>query len=100
MIVCSQVIEHLKDGERVFNEFKRVLKTNGTLILGTPDYGKKMWLIIEFLYGMLLPNAYADEHITKYTYSSLQTMLSQYGFVIIDKAYIMGSELIIKAQLR
>lgn len=97
-IICSQVIEHLPYNRNIIPELSRILKKGGLLILGTPDYGTRSWRIIEFFYKLILPNAYADEHIAHYTLASLQSLLKQYGFEIIEYRYIVGAELIIKAK--
>lgn len=39
LIWCSEVIEHLKDPAFSINEFRRVLKTGGGLIITTPNSG-------------------------------------------------------------
>ena len=74
----------------------RVLKPDGTLILGTPDYATVGWNIIEPLYGLLIPGGYHDEHITHYTRQSLTDVLVRNGFVHEDTAYIARSELIMR----
>lgn len=95
-IICSQVIEHI-NREGVFDELARVLEPGGDLILGTPDYGKWQWKIIEWLYGIILPQAYADEHITHYSFEDLkQELVEKRGFSLIEKKYILQGELILK----
>jgi SAM-dependent methyltransferase len=37
VIICNQVLEHTKELFWIFSEFARILKTDGTLILGTPN---------------------------------------------------------------
>ena len=37
-VVCSQVIEHIPFDAVIFTELRRVLRPDGLLILGTPDY--------------------------------------------------------------
>jgi hypothetical protein len=75
-----------------------VLKVGGTLVCGTPDYGRPWWPITEFFYKLILPNAYADEHITHYTKASLTAILAECGFRCLAYRYICGGELIIKAR--
>ncbi len=93
-IVCSEVIEHLPSGDEPFLEMSRVLKDGGSLILGTPDYGKLSWRVIERLYGLFAPNAYADEHITHYSKNSLIKLLEAHGLAFRESHYILNSELI------
>ncbi|RMG40738.1 MAG: glycosyltransferase [Candidatus Dadabacteria bacterium] len=94
----SQVIEHIPFDIKIFSELNRVMKPNGNLVIGTPDYGRIWWPIIEYFYARLLPNAYADEHITHYTRQSLIDTLADSGFKTLDYRYICGGELIVKAK--
>jgi len=38
VVICQEGIEHFSDQYRVLNEFNRVLKKNGSLIITTPNY--------------------------------------------------------------
>lgn len=100
LVICSQVIEHVPPVPEIYREINRVMTPGGILILGTPDYGKLSWRVIEFFYKMLLPGAYAEEHITHYTKESLEGVLLENGFEILEEQYVAGSELIIKAKKR
>ena len=94
-VLCSQVIEHLELSDQMFVEMGRVLKTNGRLTIGTPDYGRPAWPTLERLYRAFAPGGYADEHITHYTLESLTRMLEQLGFERQHVASIWGAELIV-----
>ncbi len=96
-VVCSQVIEHTAE-TGVFAEMRRVLKVDGYLVVGTPDYGKVSWRVIEFLYGLVHRGGYADEHITHYTHGLIRQRLKDNGFVIQAEQYIGNSELIVLAK--
>jgi SAM-dependent methyltransferase len=97
-VMSSQVIEHIRYDESIFSEMQRVLRTGGTLILGTPDYATIGWRIIEPIYGFLMPGGYKDQHITRYTLDSLREILARYGIMIEETAYIARSELILKCR--
>jgi ubiquinone/menaquinone biosynthesis C-methylase UbiE len=96
-VVCSQVIEHVAN-PNIFRQMHRVLRKNGLLIIGTPDYGKLAWRVIECLYSVIHKGGYADQHITHYTHKSLKNILETVGFDILDYAYICNAELVIKAK--
>lgn len=98
IVVCSEVIEHIPVGKVDFKELNRMLKDNGILIIGTPDYEKLEWRVIEFLYKNIYPLGYADEHINRYTFNSLMSNLKESGFRVEGYKYILNSELIIKAR--
>lgn len=94
-VLCSQVIEHVPR-ENVLDELDRVLQPGGLLILGTPDYANWQWGVIEWLYKKILPQAYADEHITHYTYQELiQSFVSERGYNMEAANYILKGEMIL-----
>jgi dolichol-phosphate mannosyltransferase len=97
-VICSEVIEHIPMDEGVFKELDRILKPGGILILGTPDYGTRVWPAIEWLYGVLIPGGYADEHISHFSSESLERILSAMGYKILTRQYILKGELILAAQ--
>jgi len=97
VVICSQVIEHIPDAPTVFDEMTRVLRPGGTLILGTPDYGRWLWWVLEWIYGKILPGAYAHEHITHYTRATLAYRLTAYGYTIQDLRYVGFCEMIFRA---
>lgn len=94
-VTCSQVIEHVpRPG--ALSELDRVLAPGGLLILGTPDYGTWEWRVIEWLYKRILPQAYADEHITHYTCKELTTeFVEKRGYRLESRHYILHGELIL-----
>ena len=97
-VICSEVIEHVPFDASLFDGFSSLLKEGGVLIVGTPDYGRLSWRVIERIYGLVLPNAYKDEHITHYDSRQLKRLLAEKGFLIEKCAYVFGSELIIRAR--
>ncbi len=97
-VISSQIIEHIpEEAGRHIDELTRILKKGGTLILGTPDYGGWQWPAIEWVYGKVAPGAYADEHVTRYTFDSLKEAIASRGYEIADHGYICQAEMIFKA---
>jgi dolichol-phosphate mannosyltransferase len=97
-IICSEVLQQIRDDPRVFRELGRVLAKGGVLILGTPDYGRWQWRWIEWWYTRLLPDAHGRLHVQRYTAESLAARLSEHGFVILESRYICGAELILRCK--
>ena len=67
-------------------------------MLGTVDYGRWQWPLIERAYSIAKPTGYADEHITHYTRETLMARLGRMGLRVEDCRYILGGEIIIKAR--
>jgi len=99
-VVCSQVIEHIPEDPAIFRELVRVLRADGLLILGTPDYATIGWRVIEPLYGFFAPGGYEDEHITHYTLESLTELARRHDLEIVSRAYVFKSELILGLRKR
>jgi dolichol-phosphate mannosyltransferase len=97
-VVCSQVIEHLEAGKQPFLEMARVVKDGGRLVLGTPDYGRWTWPVLERLYKLAAPGAYADEHITHYNQDGLRRQMAKLGFRFKRVEYILNSEMVLLLQ--
>ncbi|MDQ6833127.1 MAG: bifunctional glycosyltransferase/class I SAM-dependent methyltransferase [Chloroflexota bacterium] len=94
-VICSEVLEHVPDDSRMIEELIRVLAPGGTLVLGTPDYSRRAWRLLERLYGIVAPGGYADEHITRYTFASLTALLTRYGFRIAKVEYVFGADMFV-----
>ena len=63
-VVCSEVIEHLKEPEKMLSEAQRVLKKNGKIIITTPyRFGEILW---------------DKHHVREYYPSELKSLLVKY----------------------
>ena len=99
-LITSEVIEHVENAEDHLAEAARVLCPGGTLIAGTPDYGRWLWWVLEWIYGKILPGAYAHEHVTHYTRAGLTASLTRHGFEVLDVRYVGACEMIFRARRR
>lgn len=98
-VISSEVIEHIPNENGIhIDELTRILKPGGILVLGTPDYDRWEWVVTEWLYGKVKPDAYAEEHVTFYTYKTLVEAMTERGYEILDHDYICRGELIFKAR--
>ena len=93
-VIFSQVIEHIPPKPQIMGEIRRVLKPGGRLIIGTPDYDRMFWVILEYFYNALKPEAYAHEHIAHYTLGSMRKLLADNGFEHLRSRYVGGGELV------
>jgi dolichol-phosphate mannosyltransferase len=96
-VICSEVIEHIAREEIDLTDMVRVLAPGGTLVLGTPDYGRWIWRALEGLYKKVFPQGYATEHINPYTRRELRREIERLGMTVLDVQYVGGSEMIFKA---
>jgi SAM-dependent methyltransferase len=94
-VICSEVVEHIPASQRAFDELLRVLRPEGLLILGTPDYDRWLWRAIEWLYGRIAPGGYADEHITHYGQKNLTAYLKGQGLAIERIEYVCACEMVL-----
>ena len=97
-VINSEVIEHVPDSPDIWSEMWRVLCPGGILVVGTPDYGRRLWWVLEWIYGKVLPGAYAHEHITHFTNEELTARLLAAGYEILDCQYVGFCEMIFKVR--
>ncbi len=94
-VLCSQVIEHVPRAT-VLSELDRVLRPGGLLILGTLDYARWQWRLMEWLYKVLMPHAYAEAYLTRYTRAELiEAFVRERGYKLEAEHYILRGELIL-----
>lgn len=97
-VVCSEVIEHVPREQVRLEELARVIRPGGVLVLGTPDYSRRLWRTLEWIYGKVFPGGYVSEHINRYTHAELRALLEGLGLEILDHGYVGRSEMIFKAR--
>jgi len=97
-VICSEVIEHIPRDSIDLGDMVRVLAPGGTLVLGTPDYGRWIWRALEGLYKKIFPQGYATEHINPYTRRELRQEIERLGLTVFDVQYVAGSEMIFRAE--
>lgn len=76
IIFCSQVIEHIKDDIQFLRNLKNHLKSNGRLILGTPNEGSLTHRIRSYYKGI------STDHYHFYKENEIKTKLKMTGFQI------------------
>jgi len=78
-LVCLEVMEHLEDATKFFNETGRVLSNKGRLILSVPNPYCWMECI-----GNVMKNEDVEGHISTYTYQNINALSKFCGFNLID----------------
>lgn len=77
-ITLIEVIEHLdrSAASALLREISRKLKPGGKLVLTTPNYGSA-WPLIELLLNRLSDVKYEEQHITRFSYYSVDRELER-----------------------
>jgi 2-polyprenyl-3-methyl-5-hydroxy-6-metoxy-1,4-benzoquinol methylase len=76
VVVLNHVLEHLPKPVEILLEAKRMLKDDGVLVIGVPNFGSYMAAIKKGKWASLLP----DQHIWQFTHESLLRVLTKSGF--------------------
>jgi 2-polyprenyl-3-methyl-5-hydroxy-6-metoxy-1,4-benzoquinol methylase len=85
-ITAGEIIEHIYDTDFFLEEIKRILKSNGFLVLSTPNIatlGRRLMLL--FGINPLIETSLDKTagHIRYFTKKSLEDLLNKHGFKII-----------------
>jgi 2-polyprenyl-3-methyl-5-hydroxy-6-metoxy-1,4-benzoquinol methylase len=94
-----EVIEHMpnkQNAQMLLNCLSRATCKGGVVVIATPNYDSKLWIIIEKLYGLLMDKAYAYDHITHFNEYSLIQMAQRAGLVHEVTSTILGADMICK----
>ena len=83
LITCYHVIEHIKNPHYLIKNINKLLKKNGTLIIGTPDFDSAMARLYKNRFRML----HDKTHISLFSLDSLSRFLRDNGYRIIKIDY-------------
>jgi 2-polyprenyl-3-methyl-5-hydroxy-6-metoxy-1,4-benzoquinol methylase len=85
LVVCYHVIEHMKNPLILINSIKKILKKNGLLIMGTPDFDSAMARLFKNRYRLL----HDKTHISLFSLDSIMRMLreSEFKINLVDFPY-------------
>ena len=97
VVTCLDVIEHIKDPNKLFKETYRVLKPNGLLLLSTPNI-RFSDHIYKLLFQGIFPktstdnNSYDGGHIHFFTFTDIRNLLLANRFKIIEYRGIINEK--------
>lgn len=83
LVIMHHVIEHLYDPISMIEEVRHILKENGILILGTPDFDSGCAKLFKSNYRML----HDPTHVSLFSCDSMHRFLRDYGFKITHVEY-------------
>lgn len=73
-VVSFETIEHIEDDAKLIDEFSRVLKPGGALLISSPNS------------AVTSPDGVVGNqfHVREYTYDELDSLLAGHGFEVVD----------------
>ncbi|MFX0202466.1 MAG: methyltransferase domain-containing protein [Candidatus Hodarchaeota archaeon] len=90
VIICSDVLEYIEEDKRVLDNFGRLLKKNGRLILHAPRLNPRRYLSLFERYFRCDPREKAAHAREGYTDSQLREKLRKSGLTIASLRYTFG----------
>ncbi len=97
--MAIEVIEHMSEISKAHELIKMLrdkTKINGTVIIATPDYNSLIWKTVEFVYGKLMPNAYASDHKVRFEEQELIEVCLDYGLEHVETKRVAGCDMVCK----
>jgi 2-polyprenyl-3-methyl-5-hydroxy-6-metoxy-1,4-benzoquinol methylase len=91
VIICSDVLEYIEEDNRVLDNFQRLLKENGRLILHTPRLNPRRYLRLFERYFRCDPREKAAHAREGYTESQLRKKISKSGLTLASLRYTFGN---------
>lgn len=90
--VCLEVLEHLSDPSNVLDEIHRLLKSDGYLLISTPNSRMPTWRIRDFLFkfkiiSRIYVNRELGEDEVRYNQEELEQLLVSHNFELQNFYY-------------
>ncbi len=83
-VICNNVLEHLSSPDIVVEGISDILTRKGVAVITVPDSDHPLTSLVEWLYGKLMPGGYAEDHITKFSLDSLQSLCLRSGLQYVS----------------
>jgi predicted SAM-dependent methyltransferase len=96
-VLFIESIEHLNGLDEVnkaIDEIKRILKPNGQVIIAMPDFSSLAGRIMERLYKVFHPQAYADDHKVKIDDYKLVSICERKGLALKNHTNLFKRDVI------
>lgn len=84
LVICTEVLEHVKNPEKVLREIKRVLSKDGIAILEM-DSGNLLFRAIWYWWTHLRRGVWKDSHIHAFNTKKLENIIKKCNFIIHNK---------------
>ncbi len=97
-VICCEVLEHVGNPERVLKEIKRVLSSNGIVVIEI-DSGNFLFKIAWYWWTNIKKGVWMDAHVNTFGISKLEDLFEKNGFRIVKKRtfnFTMGIVFLLK----
>ncbi|MEK7060896.1 MAG: methyltransferase domain-containing protein [Patescibacteria group bacterium] len=84
LVICTEVLEHVVDPEKVLGEIKRVLTNDGIAIVEM-DSGNFLFKAVWYLWTNARNGVWHHSHIYQFNAKKLERMIEKNGFAIAQK---------------
>lgn len=84
VVICTEVLEHIKNPEIALLEIRRVLKKNGQAVIEL-DSGSILFSVVWYFWKLTRGSVWSHAHLHSFTVGKLERMLKKTGFKIDRK---------------
>jgi len=84
LVICTEMLEHVLDPNKVIQEIKRVLKPDGLAVIEM-DSGNMLFRLIWYWWTNMRNGVWKDSHIQPFTASKLEGIIKKGGLKIKKK---------------
>ncbi len=84
LVICTELLEHVENPQKVLSEIKRILAPNGIAIVEM-DSGNFLFRMVWYWWTNVRHGVWRDSHIHTFNTKILENMISDSGFVIAQK---------------
>lgn len=98
LVICTEVLEHVENPQKVLAEIKRVLAPNGIAIIEM-DSGNLLFRIIWYWWTNIRRGVWRDSHIHEFSTRILEGIINESEFLIADRKvfnFTMGIAFLLK----
>jgi 2-polyprenyl-3-methyl-5-hydroxy-6-metoxy-1,4-benzoquinol methylase len=82
-VIYNHVMEHISDPHAEFALLKKIMKSNGILVIGVPNVDNIIFSVRKKFWEPLMPN----EHVWHFTTKHMIQLLKEHHFHILDVSY-------------
>lgn len=96
IVVCTSVLEHVHNPEKVLLEIKRVMKKNGMAIIEL-DTGSILFSLLWFVWRKMKGRVWNDSHLHSFSVADLEKIILNHKFRIQNKkTFNYGMQMVFK----